>query len=192
MTKNQSPFDRPIPSDAICAFCGRDDSPLHHTCLSGTGDYPRRPILCEKCIARMRANASANNRTPNNPSMSETEMQRETRKQKALNRLGTDEPKCVCCGETDWRCMELHHLAGKDFEEFLIRVCRNCHRKLSDAQKDHPPKFGESPTTNESIGHFLQGLADLLIRIAEKLWEFGLYLIEQAALQTPKRKQAKS
>jgi hypothetical protein len=88
--------------------------------------------------------------------------------------------------------MEVHHLEGKDFGKTLIVVCRNCHRKLTDAQKDHPPKFGETPTTLESIGHFLMGLADMLLMLAGKLWEFGEYLIEQARLQGTHMERSRS
>ncbi|MGH9765676.1 MAG: hypothetical protein ACREAC_32975, partial [Blastocatellia bacterium] len=84
--------------------------------------------------------------------------------------------------------MELHHLQGKDFGSFLVCVCRNCHRKLSDMQKDHTQsgKLGKPPMNIESIGKLLQGLADFLMQLAEKLWEYGAYLIEQAS--TPKWK----
>ncbi|MDE2166558.1 MAG: HNH endonuclease [Alphaproteobacteria bacterium] len=122
--------------------------------------------------------------------MSEAEMQQETRRQKAFERLGTDNPICVCCGETDWRCMELHHVEGKDHGKTLVCVCRNCHRKLSHMQKDHTQsaRLGKPPTNIESIGKLLQGLADFLIMLAEKLWEYGAYLIEQASAPKPKVK----
>ena len=77
--------------------------------------------------------------------------------------------------------MELHHLASEGFDQTTVIVCRNCHRKLSDVQKDHPAIFrAKQPTTSESIGHFLLGLADLFLLLAGKLCEFGAYLIEQA------------
>lgn len=82
--------------------------------------------------------------------------------------------------------MERHHLAGEGFDQTTVIMCRNCHRKLSDVQKDHPAILGETPTTSESIGHFLLGLADLFLLLAGKLCEFGEYLIEQARLQMPK------
>jgi len=52
--------------------------------------------------------------------------------------------------------------------------CRNCHRKLSDSQKDHPPKIGETPSLPERVGHFLLGLADFFLLLAEQLRQFGL------------------
>mgnify|MGYP003136612480 CR=1 FL=1 len=85
----------------------------------------------------------------------------ETRKERALRRLGCDDPACIECGETDWRCLELHHIAGKDYGDDLVIVCRNCHRKLSDRQRDHLEPAGPETSTLERIGRFLNGIAVL-------------------------------
>lgn len=114
--------------------------------------------------------------------MDTEEFERERRKQRALERLGSNHPRCVYCGEADERCLERHHIAGRAYGEELAVVCRNCHRKLSDMQKDHPPALtdGEPPYL-EKIGHFLLGLADLLEMLIEKLREYGMVLIEAAS-----------
>jgi len=108
-------------------------------------------------------------------------LDRECRKQRALERLGTNNPVCTDCGQDDWRCLERwsdqsasircrncqakakplrakqlisvacpfcgeddprcaedHHIAGRKYDDMTVRVCRNCHRKLSDMQRDHP------------------------------------------------------
>jgi hypothetical protein len=44
---------------------------------------------------------------------------------------------CIVCLEKDPRCLELHHIAGRQFADEVVVVCCNCHRKLSDMQKDH-------------------------------------------------------
>lgn len=112
-------------------------------------------------------------------------LQSEVRKQRALERLGSDHPRCAHCGEADERCLELHHVAGQAYSEECAVVCRNCHRKLSDAQKDHPPALADGePPYLERIGHFLIGLADLLEMLIEKLREYGMVLIE-AAIECP-------
>lgn len=108
----------------------------------------------------------------------------ERRRQRALQRLGTDHPVCACCPEADPLCLELHHLQGQAFGGDLVVVCRNCHRKLSDAQRDHPARIAEVPGAMERIGHFLLGLADLLKLIASKLKEFGQELIAIVAGQS--------
>ena len=106
---------------------------------------------------------------------------REIRRQRALQRLGCEDPSCVLCGERDPHSVELHHLGGQAYDDTTGPVCRNCHRKLSDLQKDHPPQIGDSPCSNERVGHFLLGLADLFLLLVEKLREFGTALIERAA-----------
>src|SRR5436190_793925 len=47
------------------------------------------------------------------------------RKQKALERLGTNEPRCGDCPETDWRCLECHHVAGRALDGFTVILCAN-------------------------------------------------------------------
>lgn len=118
--------------------------------------------------------------------MERNELKGEIRKQRAWERLGSNDPRCVHCGEADWRCLELHHIAGQAHAEECAIICRNCHRKISDAQKDHPASVatGEPPYL-ERVGHFLLGLADLLEMLIEKMREYGLELIEAVATCPP-------
>ena len=104
-----------------------------------------------------------------------------TREQRTYERLGTDKPQCACCGEADWRCLEAHHLAGRRRDPSTVVVCANCHRKLSDIQKDHPALDDKADRLLETVGHFLLGLADLCRLLVEKLTAFGLGLIERSA-----------
>jgi len=111
---------------------------------------------------------------------SNDDLAREKRKQARLGKLGTNNPICPTCGETDWRCMEVHHVAGQKLDAFTVIACANCHRKLTDEQKDHPkPDDASDPLLNQ-IGHFLLGLADMLTLVVEKLSEFGRALIDRA------------
>ena len=105
---------------------------------------------------------------------------KEARKQKRHEKLGSNHPVCTICGEDSWECLEQHHIAGQAYSDDLCTVCRNCHRKLSDDQKDHPKKIGKEPITNERIGHMLLGLADFFVLLVEKLREFGHFLIQSA------------
>lgn len=115
--------------------------------------------------------------------MNKTDIARETRKQRRLEALGTNEPKCGTCGERDWRCIELHHPSDHARDETTVLICRNCHRKVSDDQKGHPSFDPSADTMLDNIGHFLLGLADMLKIIFERLYAFGRALIERAALQ---------
>lgn len=104
----------------------------------------------------------------------------EARKQARLEKLGMNDPRCGTCGETDWRVMELHHVADHGRDEATVLICRNCHRKVSDDQRDHPAPDSKADPVLDRIGHFLLGLADLLILIVAKLTEFGNALIARA------------
>lgn len=114
--------------------------------------------------------------------MDATERARETRKQRRLEILGTNEPRCAKCGDTRWQCIELHHIADHGRDDATVCVCRNCHRMLSDLQKDHPPFAPGADPMLSAIGHFLLGLVDMLRVIVEKLREFGLALIVRASV----------
>jgi len=92
---------------------------------------------------------------------------REARKQQALERLGSEHPRCKLCGESDWRVlMEEHHIAAKRNGDETVIVCRNCHAKLSDGQRDHAAPPGGTPMQREQLANFLDGLVDLLYELA--------------------------
>jgi hypothetical protein len=106
--------------------------------------------------------------------------EKERRIQMGYERLGTTKPICRSCGETNPHCLEDHHIAGRRYSELVAQICANCHRKLSDAQKDHPKPERDAPSSLERIGHFLLGLADLLGLVIDKLREYGRLLISEA------------
>ena len=112
--------------------------------------------------------------------MNKAELARETRKQRRHEALGTNEPICGTCGERDWRCIELHHPSDYARDEATVLICRNCHRKVSDDQRDHPAFNPDADKVLDNIGHFLLGLADLLRIIIERLYAFGQALIERS------------
>ncbi len=112
--------------------------------------------------------------------MTEEERCKRARARKTAERLGSADPRCVGCGEADPRCLELHHVAGEKFGTDTVHACRNCHRKMSDNQRDHPAPIGGKSSLLEQIAHFLLGLADLLQLAVVKLREFAGDLIERA------------
>ena len=89
----------------------------------------------------------------------------ERRRQKVFERLGSNNPRCVNCGEDTPACLEKHHIAGRAFADEEVIVCCNCHRTLSDKQFDHPrtlkPQLGSPPNLLIMIAKFLLGVADL-------------------------------
>jgi hypothetical protein len=101
--------------------------------------------------------------------MDKLELNRERRKQRALERLGTNKPRCPFCGCDNPLALELHHVAGRAFDDVQVPVCRNCHRTLSDWQKDHPTCVEYPRNELEQIGHALLGLADMFELLVEWL-----------------------
>jgi hypothetical protein len=108
--------------------------------------------------------------------MDKRELNRERRKQRALERLGSNNPSCVLCSYDDPLALELHHLAGQAFGDDTVTVCRNCHRRLSDYQKDHSLEQGKSGGELEPIRRFMEGLADLFEMLVKRLREYAAKL----------------
>lgn len=106
-----------------------------------------------------------------------TNFAHERRKQARLEKLETNAPRCVRCGEDDYTCLEAHHVAGRAYDPDTMIFCRNCHRKLSDMQNDHPPRISTPPTSNEKIAHFLLGIADVFELLIVKFREFADWLL---------------
>lgn len=100
--------------------------------------------------------------------MDEAKKRKAKRRRNALARLGTVKPSCSICGEGNPLCLELHEPGGRRYNEMRVAICRNCHRKLSDDQRDHPKAEFTPPDKVERLAHSLLGEADLLSRLSEK------------------------
>lgn len=104
---------------------------------------------------------------------------REKRKRQAQKRLGTTKPRCLC-GETNPHCFDAHHIAQRRFDGTTVDVCKNCHAKGTDLQKDHPWPLDGELTPQERFAHMLYGLADLLLLAVDKIIEIADWLVNEA------------
>lgn len=96
----------------------------------------------------------------------------EARRRATHERLGGDEPTCCLCGCGDSRMLtENHHIAGRRCSDETVTVCLNCHRRLSDAQRDHPVVLSPDPVLLERLAHAMVGRADLFAMLALHLHE---------------------
>ena len=111
--------------------------------------------------------------------MDEKKLAREARERAAKRRLGTDNPRCATCGCTDWECLEAHHIAGQVYDPTTNVECRNCHRILTDLQKDHAKQSRNPPNFEEGLAHFLLGMADLFELLVGKLREFANKILQK-------------
>lgn len=100
----------------------------------------------------------------------------DARLERAYRRLGTRTPSCATCGETYPHALELHHIGEQARHDDLSIICRNCHRKLSDAQVDRQT-VNCFDDRSEMIGRYLYGLADLFRMIADTLTTFARELL---------------
>lgn len=114
----------------------------------------------------------------------------ERRKQRRLRALGSNDPHCCCCGHSDWQDLEAHHIEGRANGETLSIVCRHCHRKLSDAQLDHPKAESVEDAELNSFAHFLLGFADILELAVAKLREIARGLIARVSGEPSQTKGA--
>jgi hypothetical protein len=112
--------------------------------------------------------------------MNDHELNRERRRQRVLERLGSNTPRCLFCGIDEPLVLELHHVAGRGYDPQLVTACRNCHRILSDRQKERLRKISTPPSELERIGQFLLGLADIFEILVKRLREFAEKLFELA------------
>jgi hypothetical protein len=104
----------------------------------------------------------------------------ERRRQAAYGRLGSTDPACVVCGESDWRCLELHHVAGRAFDDLGAILCRNCHRKQSDPSAN--ARGPHDPPVIERAGRLMLGLAAFLAELVARLRSYGTELVAAAAV----------
>lgn len=72
--------------------------------------------------------------------MDDTEWRRLARMRSRARTNGTANPFCCVCGEHHWAVrFDLHHFAERKYDDRVIRLCRTCHEKVTDMQKDYPP-----------------------------------------------------
>jgi hypothetical protein len=106
---------------------------------------------------------------------------KEDRRQQRLRRLGTENPSCAVCGESDSSALDLHHIAGEAHHDDVAILCATHHRMLTDMQLDHDLTQATLPKTDlAKIGYYLLGLADLLEKMVPTFREFGARLITES------------
>jgi hypothetical protein len=94
--------------------------------------------------------------------------------------LGTTDPICATCGEHRWWVRyERHHVAGWKYSNHLIRLCGNCHDKVSIAMQATMYEIIDQmrqDSKSEQFLYLLRGISalfDMMIQaIEEKRLEF--------------------
>lgn len=105
---------------------------------------------------------------------------REGRRRSAHRRLGSERPVCVSCGEPDPLVLEREHLAGRKHDDTTTFMCRNCHARRSEMQREQPKGGADPRNPLEVIGRWLLGLAEYGELMIVTLRRFGEFLIALA------------
>lgn len=108
------------------------------------------------------------------------------RREADYRRLRTRTPICLSCGyDNHSAAMEFAHIAPRGIHADGGVLCSNCHREMSDTEKD----FSYAPQSQnpmmEAIGRYLLALAEWFERIAETFTTFGDWLLVQAEHTLP-------
>jgi hypothetical protein len=104
----------------------------------------------------------------------------ERRKQQRLRKLGSQNPQCAACPENHWECLQLHHVEGQAYGSTLVILCGNCHSRASVAQFAHPTQTAGGDLELTMIARLLNGFADLLELVVEKIREVSQSIFARA------------
>jgi hypothetical protein len=80
-------------------------------------------------------------------------------------------------------CLELHHVAGRSFDDEVVVLCSNHHDDCSDRAKDHPEHVPGSDVSIELIAHSQSGLIDILCVTIEQFEHSGVEASRLRALR---------
>ena len=108
------------------------------------------------------------------------------RLEKRRRELGSDNPRCFYCLQSDIECLELDHPVTEELDpKFKRVVCRNHHRKL-ELKRDlagltHNGRGSVLETTRDQVRRYLLLLAEDKDSIAERLLSPGASIESVAA-----------
>jgi hypothetical protein len=114
--------------------------------------------------------------------MDERDYRHEHRRQRRLEQLGSNKPRCIISGESDPAALHRHHPGGRKYTNEMVVLSLNHHAKAEELRRDHPPEQTGPPTQLEREGRLLLGIADLLSLVKRVPLEL-IELIRQVALR---------
>ncbi|WP_300380413.1 hypothetical protein [Henriciella sp.] len=107
---------------------------------------------------------------------------KDLRREADFRRLKSRHPICLWCAfNAHPAALEFAHLIPRKFAIGTGgALCSNCHRNSTDKEKDMSFKPNTQDPDRETIGRYLDALADWLFQISHPLKSFGQSLIEEA------------
>ena len=107
----------------------------------------------------------------------------DARRRRRQERLGSPNPKCVLCGRPDLETLtpvshvwlkaqgiELHHVVAEQRDaEFVVALCLNCHRLVTEKLAQAGVGMVREPDPAERVASMLDGLAVFFQHLVEAL-----------------------
>lgn len=87
--------------------------------------------------------------------MHEHDYQHERRRQRRLEHLGSNRPRCIISGESDPAALHRHHPGGRKYTAETLILSLNHHAKAEELRHNHPPELTDPPAQLECEGRLL-------------------------------------
>jgi hypothetical protein len=111
-------------------------------------------------------------RLPHNPARAAR------RKTEAEEQLGTEQARCVYCGNTDPllvrpRRIENHHIFGEDRDQLTVPACLNCHAVAHEHLQDAEVPMTQEKEPTKFARAIFRALAVHFELLAKACWRFA-------------------
>jgi hypothetical protein len=100
------------------------------------------------------------------------------RKAEAIEQLGTDQPRCVYCGNSDPlvvrpRRIVDHHIFGRDRDSLEVIACLNCHAAAHEHLQDAEVPMTQEKEPTMFARAIFRALAVHFELLAKACWRFA-------------------
>jgi hypothetical protein len=100
------------------------------------------------------------------------------RKEEAVEQLGTDQARCLYCGNTDPlvvrpRRIVDHHNLGRDRDELTVPSCLNCHAVAHEGLQDAEVPMTQEKEPSKFARAIFRALAVHFELLAKACWRFA-------------------
>ena len=100
------------------------------------------------------------------------------RKAEAVEQLGSEEPRCLYCGNTDPllvrpRRIQSHHIFGEDRDPLTVFACLNCHAVAHENLRDAEVPMTHEQQPTKFARAIFRALAVHFELLAKACWRFA-------------------
>ena len=94
------------------------------------------------------------------------------KQQNEFEKILSGQGYCIICRHDDPLDLEYHHVAGKNNDNFVVSVCRNCHGRLSRNQRLWPKSWTQKNNPRPLREAFLlKGMAEIYELTAKSIFK---------------------